>query len=766
MKTIYVDRIPGSVSQYFAYEGIDADDVLIALRSDLREDGSRGDCFVMLTSDCLAVAEGIIEFTSGGRTPLGDTTRREEFKVSRFERLDIESLSDPVAEQLISTGRVVSEINGEPKLIYNFSSAFKQGAAVVCRAVADLKKNKTLDIKAYEDEEYEKHVCPKCGRRYPDSELKICPGCMDKARLVKRLAVLFFRYKRSIVMIMLAFALIAALGVVTPYISNEKLFDDVLQNAGSTAKDVIAIVLLIVAVRVGALLVNLLSGAISSTVAANVTYDLKKMIFNTISNLSLGFFTNRQTGGLMTQVNSDSLTLYWFFCDGFPYLVLNVIQLAVIIGVMFSQNLVLALYTFITIPLFFLSFKFIFNVFDKLHAKSYSKRRSFNSLVSDVLNGMRVVKSFSREDEEMKRFNKRNVEVAESRNEIQTFSARVFPFLHYLLRIGSYVVWGVGGWQVMNATGGMTYGRLMAFIGYFALIYGPIEQLADVSNWWSETLNAIQRLFEIRDAQPEVRESDNPIVPEECKGEIEFRDVSFSYVVNRKVIDGVSFDVPAGTTLGIVGQTGAGKSTLANLLTRLYDVNEGGIFIDGVNVKELPFEYLRRNIAIVSQETYLFRGSILDNIRYACPEATREQVIAAAKTASAHDFIVKYPDGYDTEIGFGKRELSGGEKQRISIARALLRDPKILILDEATAAMDTQTERNIQSALDRLTQNRTTVIIAHRLSTLRDADKLIAIENGRVAESGTPAELLKLKGVYFKLYKLQAEALKTVGIGE
>ena len=764
MKKILIDKIPGSVNSFFVSEGVAEGDVLLALRSDLRIDGSRGDCFVMLTSESFFIAEGIIEFTAARRTARGDTQRNEKFVVSRFEKFVLADIGEPKAEQLISTGRVVAESEGEELLLFNFSSACKHGVSVFCRAVSELKKDGKLDFAVYSEESYEKHVCPKCGRRYPDEELKICPNCMDKARLVKRLATLFFRYKRSIFMVLLSFALIASLGVVTPYISNEMLYDDVLAKEGSTAMDVLYIVLLIVGVRIASLLVNLLSGAISSTVAANVTYDLKKMIFNTISGLSMGFFTNRQTGGLMTQVNSDSLTLYWFFCDGFPYLVLNVVQLVVIMGVMLSQNLVLALYTFVTIPLFFVGFKLIFTVFDKLHAKSFSKRRSFNSLVSDVLNGMRVVKSFSREEEELSRFNKRNREVAEARNEIQSFSARIFPFLHYLLRIGSYVVWGVGGWQVMNATGDMSYGRLMAFIGYFALIFGPIEQLADVSNWWSETLNAIQRLFEIRDAQPEVREAEAPICPEDCKGQVEFRNVTFSYVENRKVIDDVSFDIPAGSTLGIVGQTGAGKSTLANLLTRLYDVKEGGIFIDGVNIKDLPFKYLRDNIAIVSQETYLFRGSILDNIRYACPEATREQVIAAAKTASAHDFIVKYPDGYDTEIGFGKKDLSGGEKQRVSIARALLRDPKILILDEATAAMDTQTERNIQAALDRLTKNRTTVIIAHRLSTLRDADKLIAIENGRVAESGTAEELLKQKGVYYKLYKLQAEALKTVGI--
>ena len=766
LKHISVDKIPDTVYRFFEHEGIAMNEVLLSLRSDIRIDGSRGDCFVLVLKDRFAVAEGSLVFSSEGRNTDGRAIRNENFSVTRFETILLSDIGEPKAEQLISTGRITAESNGEERLIYNFSSTYKHSASVFCRAVSDLKKKGTLDEAIYAEEDYKKHSCPKCHRRYPDEELKICPHCMDKASLIKRLATLFFRYKRAIFLVLFSFAMIAALGVLTPYVSNELLYDNVLGNADSTSLDVLNIVLFIIGIRLCMLVVNLISYSISATVAADVTYDLKKMIFNTISNLSLGFFTNRQTGGLMTQVNRDSTTLYWFFCDGFPFLVLNIIQLTVIICVMFSQNFVLALYTFITIPIFFGTFKILNNVYDKFYAKAFSKGRSFNSLVSDVLNGMRVVKSFSREDEEVRRFGKINVGVAEARNDIQVFSSRVFPFLNYLLRIGSYVVWGVGGWQVMNATGDMSYGRLMAFIGYFSLIFGPIEQLADVSNWWSETLNALQRLFEIRDAQPEVRESANPIIPEKCEGLVEFKNVSFSYVENRKVIDDVSFTIPAHSTLGIVGQTGAGKSTLANLLTRLYDVKEGSICIDGVNIKDLPFEYLRENIAIVSQETYLFRGSILDNIRYARQDATKEEVIAAAKAASAHDFIVKYPDGYNTQIGFGQKELSGGEKQRISIARAILRNPKILILDEATAAMDTQTERSIQASLDKLTKNRTTVIIAHRLSTLRDADNLVAIENGRVAESGTAVELLKQKGVYYKLYKLQAEALKTAGIGE
>ncbi len=750
MKTIFIDKIPQSVSAYFSEKGIDTSNALLALRSDMLSNGQFGDCFIYLTNDELAVAEGCFA--------------DERFEASRFESFKLDSLGKTKSEQLISTGRVVALINGEPTFIYNYSSSCKHSAAVLCRALSDIRKKGKIDESDYIGENYENHVCPKCGKRYPEGDLKICPNCADTAKLVKRLGRMFFRYKRAIATILLSFAAIAALGIATPYISNELLYDDVLGNPNSVAGDVFRVVALIVIVRIASLIVNLISGVISSTIAADITYDLKKTIFNAISDLSLGFFTNRQTGGLMTQINSDSQTLYRFFCDGFPFLILNIVQLAAIMIVMLMQNTILAIYAFITIPVFFVAFKLMFAIFKKYHAKVFSKRRSFNSLVSDVLNGMRVVKTFSREDVEMERFTDRSEGIAEAMNDVQTFGAKTFPFLNYLLRIGSYVVWAVGGWQVMSGTGDLSYGRLMAFIGYFALMYGPIEQLADVSNWWGETLNAIQRLFEILDAKPDVRESQNPVLPKESRGEVEFRNVSFSYVENRKVIDDVSFKIPAEETLGIVGQTGAGKSTLANLLTRLYDVKQGAIFIDGVNIKDLPFDYLRRNIAIVSQETYLFCGSILDNIRYACPEATREQVIAAAKAASAHDFIIKYPDGYDTEIGFGKKELSGGEKQRVSIARALLSNPKILILDEATAAMDTQTERNIQAALDKLTKNRTTVIIAHRLSTLRNADRLIALENGTVAESGTAQELLKQKGVYWKLYKLQAEALKTVGI--
>ena len=320
--------------------------------------------------------------------------------------------------------------------------------------------------------------------------------------------------------------------------------------------------------------------------------------------------------------------------------------------------------------------------------------------------------------------------------------------------------------MVVTKSGGMSYGILVTFIAYIGMVISHISDLINMTFDLTNCLNSAQRMSEIIDASPDVRESENPVPLGECRGEVAFDGVSFSYIKNRTVIDHMSFDVPSGYHLGIVGHTGAGKSTIANLILRLYDAEEGSVKIDGIDVKDLSFDDLRKNISIVSQETYLFYGSILDNIRYAKPDATYDEVIAASKAAGAHEFIIKLDDGYDTKIGFGYKDLSGGERQRVSIARAILRDPKILILDEATSAMDTETEMRIQHALDELSRGRTTITIAHRLSTLRGSDALIVIEDGKICERGTHDELIRQKGVYYNLYTLQAQALKNVGIEE
>ncbi len=751
-----------AIISFFGEKGLASDEFLLTAASDMGKDGNYKNVYIVLTEKLLAVAEGAVTFS--GKANSSD--RVETFTVSDYKQFLLEKCSDFKVELFISGGRCVCKNDGDDCEVLRFTSSCRHDVNVVCDCVNSLKKDGKIDETKIKNESEDKHFCPKCHNRYPDPERKICPKCMKKGKLIKRLAKMFIRYKFYIALIFLTFILVSALGVITPYVSNKMFISDVLTEGGSMYGQIGKIILLIIGVRLISLAISVFNGIISAKVSAEVVYDLKKSIFNTIGNLSMRFFTNRQTGGLMTQINSDATTIYWFFCDGFPYLVTNIVQLTAVIVIMLTMDPMLTLYTFAFVPVFFFAFKITFSIFEKLHARSYSKRRSFNSLISDVLNGMRVVKSFSREDVEIKRFRDRSQAQISSQEEISVTSTWVFRLIGFIMKLGVYVVWAVGGYAILKNTGRMDYGKLATFVAYVTMIYDPLDFFADVSNWWSECLNSLQRLFEISDTIPEVKESDSAITPEEVRGDVEFKDVVFSYEENRTVIDHVSFNVPAGSTLGIVGQTGAGKSTLANLLTRLYDPSEGEITIDGINIKDLSFETLRSSIAIVSQETYLFRGTIMENIRYARPDATDEEVLAAAKIASAHQFIIKYPDAYETMVGFGHKELSGGEKQRISIARAVLRNPSILILDEATAAMDTQTERQIQDALDNLTKDRTTIIIAHRLSTLRDADKLIVLDNGKMPEEGTAEELLRKKGKYYELYKMQAEALKTIGIEE
>lgn len=753
-------ELPKAAEVFFEQNNIDISSALAVMRSDMAFPGTKADTFVVLTKETLYVAEGVIVHKKGakGRETLFDCFDKREYSLA--------DMSEPKTETLISTARVTAVFGNDVIPMFDVSSACKHEANVICACINELKKDGKIDEAKHKDERSKEKFCPKCGMRYPDQQRKVCPKCLEKTKLIKKMATLFGRYKGFVLLLLVAFLASSALSVAVPYVSNQLLYGEVLEEGGSMYGMIGAVVLLIIGVRIAFLIINLIVGTLSSRTAAQVTYDLKMLIFDNINKLSLSFFTSRQTGGLMTQVNGDSTTLYWFFCDGFPYLVTNVLTLLCVMGVMLASNPLLTLFAFITVPIFFFAYKYLFLAFDKLWARNWARRRALNSLISDVLNGMRVVKSFSRENEEGKRFDNRNRAHAETVAEAGMLSAKSYPLIGFLLQAGLYVVWGVGGWQVMNRTGNMDYAALSAFIAYFGLITGPLQFFADVSNWWSECLNAMQRLFEIKDSVPEVREAENPVSLTGVKGDVKFDDVVFSYEENRVVIDHISFEVPAGKTVGIVGKTGAGKSTLVNLLTRLYDVTEGGIYIDGINVKDISFKSLRENVAIVSQETYLFRGTIKENIRYARPDATDEEVMEAARIASAHQFIIKYPEGYETMVGLGGKDLSGGEKQRISIARAVLRDPRILILDEATAAMDTQTERQIQASLTRLAKGRTTIMIAHRLSTLRDADFLVVVENGKMPEKGTATELLKAKGVYYKLYKMQAEALKTIGIEE
>ncbi len=769
--------IPPLVKAALDNKGIPYDKVVIAAKTDLDRDCVPCDNYIFVTEDEIVILGGSMTAVPPRSLPWRRQRMERGFEelsydyheLSKFDRFDV--------EEMLSSARIVARVKPTEDslpytiLIANLTNTFKSEAYKLVRQLnvrLGSESSEGAEFHTYEDDDKKEELfCPKCGKRYADPERKICPHCMSKVHILKRFSGFFWRYKFQLLLILLTLLLTSGLGVLSPYISSGFYYDQVLSESGKFYGKLMLVIGIIFATRVLSMLVTMLNSYITSVIAAKVTYDLKKEIFHSIERLSISYFTNRQTGGLMTQVNRDANNIYRFFCDTVPYFLVNIFQIAGVLVIMLIFNWKLTLISFITVPIMGLLMKKLFDKMDKLHAKRFSAARSMNSLLSDVLTGIRVVKAFSKEDTESERFEGRNRRVAEADKKASVYNTTAFPIVNFLLFIANIIVLGVGGWMVItNTDGTFTYGLLMTFIAYMNMIYSPMGFFIDVVYTMTDSLNSMNRLSEIMDAIPDVVEIEHPVSIGEAKGHVEFSNVEFSYEKNRKIIDGISFDIEPGKMIGIVGHTGAGKSTLANLLIRLYDVIAGEIKIDGVNVRDIPFSDLRRNIAIVSQETYLFMGTIKENIKYAKPDASDLDVMTAAKLAGAHDFIIKLPDGYDTMIGFGYKDLSGGERQRISIARAILLNPRILIMDEATAAMDTQTERQIQTALEQLIKGRTTIMIAHRLSTLRDADHLIVIENGKMPEFGTHAELIKQKGIYYGLYKMQLEALRNIGIQE
>lgn len=756
------DKIPSYILDIFGDKGID--DIYLMAYCDMDNEHTYCDTYIALTKDKLYVTSGC-ETLEGKEKGKGLNSFWKEKAFDSYALSDIESIQ---VEELLSSARLTAKTKDDEYIFLCAMTNFCKGNCnLFVKYFGKIKKGDitTPDFEIDKEDDPKENSCPKCGMRYPDRNRKVCPKCMEKGKLFSRFGVFLLKYKIEMVILFVSLVFLTGTSILIPYFSNGFFYDKILDENSNLYGEIFLALGIIIATKVFSVFSDMINGYISTKIAAKVVFDLKNTIFGAIERLSMSFFNGRQTGGLMTQVNDDSNTIYGFFCDGIPYFLINIVQVAVLCVILFIMNPLLAALSLVTIPIFYIALRRTYAASRKLHSKHYSGVRRMNSQLSDVLGGIRVVKAFAKENAESERFHKSNRIAAANNRKLALFNNYVYPYIGIILYVGNVIALGLGGYMVMK--GKMTYGQLITFTAYVNMIYSPMYFFSNMIDWTASTSNSLQRLFEIYDTEPDITEKPDAVTLDDIKGRVEFRNVDFGYSKTKKVIDNVSFDIEAEHILGIVGHTGAGKSTIANLIMRLYDTDEGGVYIDGINVKDLSFKSLYENIAIVSQETYLFIGSILDNIRYAKPEATYEEVIYAAKCAGAHDFIIKLPDGYNTMIGFGHKDLSGGERQRVSIARAILRDPKILILDEATAAMDTKTEKMIQTALSTLTKGKTTIMIAHRLSTLRDAHKLIVIENGKVAEEGTHKELLELPdGVYNKLYTLQLEALKNAGITE
>ena len=496
-------------------------------------------------------------------------------------------------------------------------------------------------------------------------------------------------------------------------------------------------------------------------VGERISADLRNETYKHLHGLSLEFFGGKRTGDLMARISSDSDRICSFLSVSVLDFVTDILMIVGTAAVLLAINPWLALATLAPFPIILW---LTFRVRDRLRGGFQMSSRAWaeiTSVLADTIPGIRVVKAFAQGGREVERFrgaNDRNLKVNDRVNATWAFFG---PMVGLLTQGGLLVVWGFGAWLIFH--GRITTGVLLGFQAYIIRFYTRLESLSRMVQSTQRAAASAQRIWEILDRVSTVPEPARPVAPGDIRGEIVFQDVGFRYG-NRRVIQGLDLSIKPGEMIGLVGPSGAGKSTLVNLVCRFYDVSEGAILVDGVDLRRFPVEAYRRHIGLVLQEPFLFFGSIAENIAYGRPEATRGEIIAAAKAAKAHEFILKLADGYDTLVGERGQSLSGGERQRISMARALLIDPRILILDEATSSVDTETEREIQEALDNLVRGRTTIAVAHRLSTLRKADRLVVLENGRIVEVGPHQELLGREGTYFRLHRAQAEMAKELAV--
>ena len=493
---------------------------------------------------------------------------------------------------------------------------------------------------------------------------------------------------------------------------------------------------------------------INNKVEQNVVFDLRSDVYRALQNLSLNYFENHSTGELMSRANDDVNYVERIFIDGVEQVVTAILTLIGISVILFYMHWKLAVVALLPIP-FLVYGAWVYTA--KAHNQYHVVRKraaKMNAKLQDSISGIRETLSFNRQLHEIKQFEKRSRDYCDGTLEVMRLWAFYSPTMMFLGSLGTVLIllYGVG----LVQAGAITVGTLVAFVGYLALFYTPINQLHSVNHMLQHALASGERLFEIIDTVPEVQEAPNAILPStNVRGMIQFDRVNFSYIPEKSAIQEVDFTIAAGEKIALVGHTGSGKSTLIKLLMRFYDVKSGAILIDGQPIKDLHISYLREQIGLVAQDPFLFNGTVADNILYGNIGASRDQVISAAVAAHAGPFIKSLPDGYDTLVGERGVKLSGGEKHRIAIARTFLKDPPILVLDEATASVDTQTESHIKQALDTLMAGRTTLIIAHRLSTLEGADRVLVMKKGVLVETGLHDTLIATDSEYAQLFQQQ-----------
>lgn len=732
----FKETLPEAVSERLEREGLADEPALLQVATDLLPNRQFGRQWVVVTKRRL-----ILVPHDGER----------DIVVAQMDEL-----AGVRTEEVVGGGFLAVDRRREGPLLVPYTQSLTPRFAEVAEGIRQLSEGRVPSV----PEDVERTRCDACGRMLPERN-GICAACIRKWHTLRRLLRYLTAQPWRLASVVVLTLVSTALELLPPKIT-QHIIDDVLAPRANFN--------LLVWLVLGLLGVRLLFCAAAATtewlalrLGHRGVQDIRSDLFRKLQFLPLRFYDRRATGSLISRMSNDSDRLEGFLASDLPLVVSKVLLFAGILGLLLATNWKLALLVLLPVPPIVLGGSRIWKRVMRHWIRWGARWSRLSSHLSESIGGIRVVKAFAQESRESERFDRRNedlraVTVAGERNWFVFFTVT-----NFLMSLGVFLVWYFGGRQILG--GEMTLGALVAFISYLWMLYEPLRWFGELYNVLLRAFAGAERIFEVTDSKPETCNGSVAVPLPQLEGQVAFRDVFFGYDRGKPVLKGIDLVAKPGEMVGLVGKSGAGKSTLINLICRFYDPDRGRVEIDGRDMREVRLEDLRSRIGMVQQEPFLFDATIAENIAYGKPDATLSEVIRAAAAAEAHEFIVQKPEGYDMKVGEKGGRLSGGEKQRISIARAILHDPRILILDEATSSLDTRTEWKIQKAISRLVKGRTTFAIAHRLSTLRSADRLVVLDDGKVAEAGAHRELMSRRGIFYRLVKSQQETSAVMAVG-